>query len=140
MEQTENRAKKQAEAKLSGICEMVDRLYKAENFELKNEDGEEIDFEDEIRQEIEEDPLSVNVRTDWTSIGYKFKQSEFQILLCTGGPAVRIIGELNDYNEPISAKIEYQDWFTPWEEYPIDEEQENKVIDYCRCFYFGDVP
>jgi hypothetical protein len=30
----------------------------------------------------------------------------------TGGPAVRITGDLADYGEPETASIEYQDWFT----------------------------
>jgi hypothetical protein len=46
------------------------------------------------------------------------KPSEFMILLCTGGPAVRIRGELDRYSEPEKPRIEYQDWFTPWQTLP----------------------
>jgi len=42
---------------------------------------------------------------------------EFFILLCTGGPAVRIMGEIDDGLQPSRAWIEYQDWGTPWTEY-----------------------
>jgi len=62
---------------------------------------------------------------------------EFTILLCTGGPAVRIIGELNEHQEPESARIEYQDWFTAWEDMPLTSEQQEKVLTYCRQFYFA---
>lgn len=47
---------------------------------------------------IDEDPLSVEVRGDWHVPGGEgAKPSEFMILLCTGGPAVRIRGELDRY-------------------------------------------
>ena len=60
------------------------------------------------------------------------------ILLCTGGPAVRIVGDLNEHGEPDTARIEYQDWFTYWERLPIKREQEDLLLDYARCFYFGE--
>ncbi|MDR6858912.1 hypothetical protein J2W96_005244 [Variovorax guangxiensis] len=41
---------------------------------------------------------------------------EFEILLCTGGPTVRIVGDLDHHGEPDRARIEYQDWFEPWRE------------------------
>ena len=33
------------------------------------------------------------------------------------GPHVRITGKLNQHGEPESARLEYQDWGTPWTEY-----------------------
>ena len=41
---------------------------------------------------------------------------EFEILLCTGGPACRIVGDLDESCQPSSARIEHQDWGTPWTE------------------------
>jgi len=32
-----------------------------------------------------------------------------EILLCTGGPVVRIVGDLSQHHEPDSARLEYQD-------------------------------
>ena len=87
-------------------------------------------------ERIMEDPLSIEVRSGWHSPGETAEPEEFQILLCTGGPAVRILGELNDYREPIRAWIEYQDWFTPWVEYFGDVDQD-VLLTYCRAFYFG---
>ena len=73
--------------------------------------------EDEARDRIMEDPLDIQVRSDWTNPGEELTPSEFMILLCTGGPAVRIVGELDQYGEPCRAWMEYQDWGTPWTQY-----------------------
>jgi hypothetical protein len=91
---------------------------------------------DQARQTIEEDALSVEVRSGWCSPGSEMKAEEFCILLCTGGPAVRIRGELNEYGEPDRAWLECQDWFTPWTQV-FDVEQET-LLAYARCFYFGE--
>lgn len=98
------------------------------------------DDNDEPRIRICEDALSVEVRSDWYSPGGDGESSEpveFKILLSTGGPASRIVGELRD-GEPVSAKLEVQDWFTAWTEYRGDEVSESVLLDYCRCFYFGE--
>jgi hypothetical protein len=63
---------------------------------------------------------------------------EFEILLCTGGPAVRIVGTLDQHNEPASARIEYQDWFTPWTPWRSRAANaEGILLAYCQTFYFG---
>lgn len=92
--------------------------------------------EDEARQAIQEDPLSVQVRSGWCDSGDTMEAEEFQILLCTGGPAVRIMGELSN-GEPSSAWIEYQDWFLPWTEWRCDHNQAT-LLAYCREFYFAE--
>lgn len=129
------RAKSQAIAQFESIAEMVSALEKAE------ESDDETQRED-ARRAIEEDALSVEVRSDWHSIGdtENAKASEYRILLCTGGPAVQIIGELSDYSEPETARIEFQDWFTPWTPWhPENREQvEKTLLTYARTFYFGE--
>lgn len=102
--------------------------------EIESE-GFEFD-EDGAREAIQEDPLSVEVRSGWASRAEEFEAEEFQILLCTGGPAVRIRGEI-DGERASRAWVEYQDWFTPWEELrPLPCEQET-LLRYCNEFYFG---
>jgi len=102
---------------------------------------EDFDFEfdeDEARDTIQEDPLSILVRSDWYTLGEdKPEPAEFEILLCTGGPAVRIIGDL-DRGSPSRPRIQYQDWGTPWTEYFADSEQQEAMQTYCEQFYFGD--
>ena len=106
--------------------------------ELEAEAGECKDA-DEARERIQEDALSVQVRSDWHDPSSEGSEAtEFQILLCTGGPAVKIEGELGQYGEPESASIFYQDWFTKWEPLELSSEEEEIVLEYCRCFYFGE--
>lgn len=90
---------------------------------------------DAAEQRIHEDALSVEVRSGWTSIGDKLEPEEFSILLTTGGPAVRIRGELDD-GEPCRAWLEVQDWGTPWTQYY--GASQSVLLDYARCFYFGE--
>lgn len=92
---------------------------------------------EEAEERIQEDALEVCVRSGWYAPGdYAPEPEEFYILLCTGGPAVRIRGELDPRGEPTRAWIEYQDWFEPWKQY-FDTDQATLLV-YCRCFYFGD--
>jgi hypothetical protein len=132
-EKKEDRGKDQAIAQIENIVEMIKDYTEAE----KNNNDEEME---NARQTIEEDPLSLQIRSDWYSPGSENnKPAEFEILLCTGGPAVRIVGDLNEYCQPENPKIEYQDWFTPWiEYYNTDEEQQEAILRYCQIFYFGE--
>jgi hypothetical protein len=100
---------------------------------LEHEAGEYSDA-DEVRERIQEDPLSIEVRSSWVSLGDVLSADEFRILLCTGGPAVQIVGEL-DRREPVRAWIEYQDWGTPWTQY--FNADNDTLLAYCREFYFG---
>ena len=74
---------------------------------------------DAISELVVEDALEVKVKSDWHQLGQDPELGEFMILLCTGGPAVRIIGELEG-DQPMSAKLQSQDWFTPWTDYGME--------------------
>lgn len=91
--------------------------------------------EDEDADTIHEDALSVQVRSGWVTVGEPLTPEEYEILLCTGGPACRIIGTLNDYGEPETARLQHQDWFTPWQDYTDAEEE--ILLTYARHFYFS---
>ena len=121
-------AKQQALAQLRSIVEMVTVFRTAAS-----------DEEREAAQiRIDEDPLSVEVRSGWSQPGQAQAQpNEFRILLCTGGPAVRIIGELNEHGEPERAQMEHQDWFTPWQcLFGTSEEENIALLAYCSQFCF----
>jgi hypothetical protein len=92
--------------------------------------------QDEARSAIQEDPLSVEVRSGWVSYGSEMQAEEFCILLCTGGPAVRIMGEL-DNGQPCRAWMEYQDWGTGWTRFYYADQ--SVLLAYCSEFYFGDM-
>jgi hypothetical protein len=96
---------------------------------------------DRSRQAIHEDPLTVLIRSGWYAPGSDAgKPEEFEILLCTGGPAVRLIGTLDNYGQPDSVSMQVQDWFEPWTGFDptTSDEDENVLLTYARCFYFGD--
>jgi len=90
---------------------------------------------EEAEQRIQEDALEVQVRSGWHEPGdSEAEPEELYILLCTGGPAVRIRGELNS-GEPDRAWIEYQDWLEPWKRFFGTEQA--VLLAYCREFFFG---
>ena len=132
-EQDTERAEEQAKAQLECIRELVAALEEAEA-DIGDRTGEE---RDEARQAIEEDALSVEGRSDWHEIGGDSDPDEYCILLCTGGPAVRIIGRLDQYSEPESARLQYQDWSTPWQELILSSKDYATLLTYAQCFYFG---
>jgi hypothetical protein len=102
---------------------------------LKEAAGDRADrYDAEYR--IQEDALSVEVRSGWTASGETLTAEEFCILITTGGPAVRIRGEMNEYFEPRRAWLEVQNWGTPWSQY-FDASQET-LLTYARCFYYGE--
>lgn len=110
----------------------------AEEMKELEESSNDCKDEDEARERIQEDALEVQVRSDWHSPGEQQNTpTEFYILLCTGGPAVRIMGELNNYCEPCRAWIEYQDWGTPWT-HAVGVIDQDTLLQYCRQFWFGE--
>ena len=125
-----NHAIDQARGQLKTIKELV--------YELRNAadrvDGKRVD---DAYHAIIEHPLSVLMRSGWVEYGAEIKPEEYEILLCWGGPAVRIVGDLNEHFEPESAHIEYQDWFTPWGRYPLTVNEECILLEYAQQFYFG---
>lgn len=122
------------EASLASIKEMTEALDKAQS------DGDS-DAEEEARQHIEEDALSVEVRGPWFcpgGDGDPGKPTEYRICITTGGPAVQIVGDLSEYGEPESAHLEVQDWFQPWTRFLCTDEDRAALETYARCFYFGE--
>lgn len=100
--------------------------------------------DDKIRenamQEIQEGPLSVEVRSGWYVPGNQHENGaeEYRILLTTGGPALRIIGDLGQYGTPENARLEWQDWFKPWTEHRLTTKQAEDLLTYACQFYFGE--
>jgi len=106
-------------------------------------------LQEAITDYCNEMPLSVLVRSGWyspvrqglplcTSEG---APEEFEILLSTGGPACRIIGQLDRgsvaWQSGCRPVMQHQDWFKPWTEssYDIDT---NALLWFCEQFYYGE--
>ena len=126
-EATNDRAR-EAAAQLESIHELV-RAY--DDARLQGRD------EREALTAIQEDPLSIQVRSTWEQPGGSRDPAEYRILLSWGGPASRIVGELAN-GEPMTASLEYQDWFMPWEPLHLSNADAEALLEYARCFYFGD--
>ena len=120
-----NEGQKQATAQYAAIVQLLADLDAAEDSDAAHQH----------MQRIADHPLHVLVRSDWTLPGDSMEAAEFQILLCTGGPAVRIVGEL-DRGTPCSARLEYQAWDTPW--LPYFGALPAVLCDYASHFYFGE--
>lgn len=100
----------------------------------RSKDGDEAAYD-----EIQEGPLSIQVRSDWqspTGDNLDASDGEYFILLSTGGPALRIFGDLGGHCSPINARLQWQDWGTPWTDF--DPETDSVVHEYAAQFYFGE--
>lgn len=139
-------AKANGQACFDNIREMVEALNKAA--EIASRSTVQVGLEDAERA-IHEDALSVEVRSGWHQPGVdnpneRLQATEYRILLCTGGPAVQIVGDLNEHGEPETAVMQVQDWFLPWTDFhparPADDTQStgDTLLAYARCFYFGE--
>jgi len=140
-------AKSYAQACLSNIREMLEKLEHARECDGEEIDGEPCEHlndeewhdEDAAQQAIDDDPLSIQVRDGWKSLGAESDgPEEFEILLTTGGPAARLIGDLDGHSQPSRVRFEYQDWFKPWTEVILDSADRAILKDYAQRFYFGD--
>ena len=95
------------------------------------------DWAEAIQQQIDDMPLSVLVRSDWHAPGDAGEAGEYEILLSTGGPAVRITGPLNQWDEPADAFLQCQDWGTPWQPVALDHDTQLALQDFAQNFWFG---
>lgn len=103
--------------------------------------AEEACDDDDIREQILESPLSIEVRSGWYCPGAEGKErapEEYRILLSTGGPASQIVGALGIYGEPETARLEVQDWGTPWVELTLSDEDAVSLLAWVSVFWFGE--
>ena len=136
--ETEERAKAQAQAQLSAIEDLVKCLEHAESCDTADCGADCPHDEDKARQSIFDAALSVDVRTDWHGVDAveACKPTHYKILLCWGGPAVQIVGTLDGFNVPDSAMLQYQDWFTEWTNYPLTDAEAETLMKYTQQFPF----
>ncbi len=116
--------------------------------ELAEEHCNAVDSMDEERIEdaqraIHEDPLSIRVRDGWRNLGDSrdnAETEEFEILLGTGGPATRIVGQLDGDGHVENFHVEVQDWGTPWTSFARMTGVQGDMLKrwYLSEFYFGE--
>jgi len=129
-------AKQQARAQLDSIVDLMAALKRARSGEAILLDGEEMDGE-ALEERAREWPLSVLVRSGWSIPGGQMTPTEYELLLCTGGPAVRIRGEISEYGDPATAMLECQDWFTRWEPLIASTAETDALVGFAALFWFG---
>ena len=118
-------SRQQAEAQLTAIKEMLQAVENAAD-----------DEREAAEQAIYDDPLEVSVRcSSWSSPYDNLEPDEYRVLLCTGGPAVQITGDLNEHMQPVTARLQHQDWFEPWETLSIDDKDTETLLTYARYFF-----
>lgn len=136
-QEKEDHGEENAKGWLQSILEMVETL---EVHRALEEQGEPNNFED-AETAIHEAPLSVLVRTGWFRPGAlsDAEIDEYEILLTTGGPALRLIGKLDGYGQPDDwPRLEYQDWGTPWTEYLPARKHREALQKFASVFWYGD--
>lgn len=125
----EDTALGQAHAQARSIREMVEELEAVSN------DGTAKDVET-AEQRIQEDALSVEVRSGWYVSGAAPEPEEFKILLCCGGPHVEMRGELGKHGEPENVALYYQDWGTGLIKRDNQPGDQEAFLIYAGQFYF----
>lgn len=109
------------------ICEAIAAFQALDNGEAESVtfEGDTFEDSDDLRQRIEGMPLSVQVRDGWRQPGGESDGAEeFEILLSTGGPALRIFGKIGGYHS-----LQYQDWGTPWTDYRDTTTEQDSAIE-----------
>jgi hypothetical protein len=137
MNTEKDHAEENARAWISSIVEMVAALTAAHD--LENDDAQDAALAN-AEQTIRESVLSVQVRSGWYdpcgSTETSSAPAEYEILLTTGGPACRIIGELNEHGDPTCAELQKQGWGTPWAR--VTESRRNALLTFAQQFYYGE--
>lgn len=105
----------------------------AEELKELEESAGECKNQEEARERILEDALSLEFRSGWVTNWEDVEKEEYCLLLTTGGPAARIIGEVRN-GEAYSARLEVQDWGTPWTEHITTGSDHEALLDYALCF------
>jgi hypothetical protein len=140
---TENHAEENANGWADTIVEMY-QAYQALDSgdeETAEVDGEEFTDSDEVRVRAQESVLEVQVRGSWHAPGETDgdQETEYYILLSTGGPALRLYGDLNSGQPSGRPRMQHQDWGTPWTDIEPESDEWSDAVDwFVNCFYFGE--
>ena len=137
----QSHSERSARSQMESILEMYRAYWAIENDEADTVelDGQEFDDVDDIQERAMESVLSVDMRSGWTACGNAMEAEEFRIVLCTGGPEVVILGQINQHDEPTDPVINHRDWGTTYQGYYSDADDADDALEwFCRQFYFGE--
>ena len=101
----------------------LDDIRRQHNDYLEAMQASDADVE-EVEEEARQQVLSVEVRTGWHDPSDPPSQPEEGcLLLSTGGPALRLLVDLDDDAEPCGSTLQWQDWGTPWTDYSLSQDE-----------------
>lgn len=84
--------------------------------------------EEDLLQQMREYPAGYAVRSGWSAIGEALDPSEYCLTISGGGPSVRITGSFDLSGDASTARLEHQDWGTPWSELPLVADDEQTLL------------
>jgi len=108
------------------------RVLREHDYDGTNKNEVSDAIEDEMRDSI----LSLEVRSGWYSPGSSDGPEQFMLLLSMGGPALRLIGDLDTYCQPRCCWLEHQNWFTPWIESRAGDSE--ALLWFAGLFWYGE--
>lgn len=93
---------------------------------------------EQIEEEARDQVLSLEVRTGWHCPSDPPSQPEQGCLtLTTGGPALRVLIELDCDAEVLECQLQHQDWGTPWIELPLTEADDEALCWFAGLFTYA---
>lgn len=111
----------------------TDILVDIKKLEAITDEDEADEFTDQLREQA----LSVEVRSDWVEPRERdFEAGEYKILLAYGGPSIEITGELGLYGEATTAEFIGRWWGCKHAEH-IPSYEIEAVLKYVNLFALG---
>jgi hypothetical protein len=103
--------------------------------ELEAQAGE-YESKDDAEEALNSDPLSIETRSAWTCVGDSdgLQPAEYRIVLCTGGPHVELVGDLDTNGEPTRVRVLYSDWGCHGELFDFDH---CALLEYAQHFIYN---
>jgi len=117
-----------------GFVDTLVRLHKAFHEALLDSDEDCEALEEEARTLA----LSLEVRSDWHSVGDNLEPTQGRLLITTGGPALQVLLDIDD-NEGSDPRLQIADWGRNWTDYkPKGGQDAWDALDwFAGLWYFG---
>ena len=122
---------RQARAELENIVELIAAL-------TASKEAEDDEATTEVVARIEESAFRIEVRSGWTTNPRELAPEEYRLMLAGGGPTVWLTGELDSNREPTTARLLYSDVGGDGWLWPGDKAEEEALLEFAQCFYFGE--
>ena len=85
------------------------------------------DLRDNLREWVDSQALSVQLRSAWYAQGTEPEPEEFRIVLSVGGPTLTLEGELDRYGSPCCAQLRYS-WYSQSQVLPCIESEAEALV------------